>query len=146
MIMNKSATNYGLDYGDYVRMLIFENEEKETLKQSKILEEERAQFAGKKSRRERRIAKDKRLKEKGDHSPLSYIVVEKTKRKSDDEESEKSARSSCSFSSSSSPPPPPLSYRRSRQSRSKSRSPPSRRKSSPASQVFLICESVRLRS
>jgi hypothetical protein len=44
-IMNKCATNYGMQYGDYVRILIIEEEEKEEIRQNKILAAERAQFA-----------------------------------------------------------------------------------------------------
>jgi hypothetical protein len=44
-IMNKAATNYGMEYGDYVRMLMLEEEEKEEIKQNKLLEAEKAQFS-----------------------------------------------------------------------------------------------------
>ncbi len=43
--MNKAATNYGMEYGDYVRMLMLEEEEKEEIKQNKLLEAEKAQFS-----------------------------------------------------------------------------------------------------
>ena len=74
VIINKCATNYGMQYGDYVRMLILDNEEKEAIARNKLVEAEKAQYSGRKSRRERRIAKEKRLRGRGSLSPLSYIV------------------------------------------------------------------------
>ncbi len=44
-IMNTSATNYGMEYGDYIRMIMLEEEEKEEIKQNKLLEAEKAQFS-----------------------------------------------------------------------------------------------------
>jgi arginine/serine-rich splicing factor 16 len=74
VIINKCATNYGMQYGDYIRMLILDNEEKESIIRNKLLEAEKSQYSGRKSRRERRVAKEKRLRERGSLSPLSYIV------------------------------------------------------------------------
>ena len=45
VIINKCATEYGMQYGDYVRMLILDNEEKETLIRNKLLEAEKAQYS-----------------------------------------------------------------------------------------------------
>jgi hypothetical protein len=45
IIINKCATEYGMQYGDYVRMLILDNEEKETLIRNKLLEAEKAQYS-----------------------------------------------------------------------------------------------------
>ena len=42
VILNKCGSNYGLEYGDFIRMLIVDNEEKEKVKQSKLLEAEKA--------------------------------------------------------------------------------------------------------
>lgn len=44
-ILNQSATSYGMDYGDFVRMLTLDFEEKEELKRSKLLEAEKAQYS-----------------------------------------------------------------------------------------------------
>ena len=44
VILNKCATNYGMQFGDYIRMLILENEEKEEMKRNKLLEAEKAQY------------------------------------------------------------------------------------------------------
>lgn len=45
VILNKHATDYGMEYGDYIRMLILDNEEKETMKRNKLLEAEKAQYS-----------------------------------------------------------------------------------------------------
>ena len=45
VILNKCATNYGMEFGDYIRMLIMESEEKEKIKQNKLLEAEKAQYS-----------------------------------------------------------------------------------------------------
>ncbi len=45
VILNKCATNYGMEFGDYIRMLILEGEEKEKIKQNKLLEAEKAQYS-----------------------------------------------------------------------------------------------------
>ena len=45
VILNKCATNYGLEFGDFIRISILENEEKEQIKKNKILEAEKAQFS-----------------------------------------------------------------------------------------------------
>lgn len=94
VILNKRSTDYGMEFGDYVRMLILDNEERETLKRNKELELEKSQYSGRKSRRERRLAKEKRLREKGSLSPLSFIVTENKEKKDDDDEGSRS--SSCS--------------------------------------------------
>lgn len=44
-ILNKSATNFGMEYGDYIRMITLDFEEKETIKRNKLLEAEKAQFS-----------------------------------------------------------------------------------------------------
>jgi len=70
VILNKCATNYGMDYGDYIRLLIVESEEKEKVKMCKLIEAEKAQYSGRKSRRERRIVKERLRRDRGDMSPL----------------------------------------------------------------------------
>lgn len=45
VILNKCATSFGMEFGDFVRMMILDNEEKETLKRNKLLEAEKAQFS-----------------------------------------------------------------------------------------------------
>jgi hypothetical protein len=45
VILNKCATNYGMQFGDYIRMLILENEEKEEMKRNKLLEAEKSQYS-----------------------------------------------------------------------------------------------------
>lgn len=44
-ILNKSAIEYGMEYGDFVRMLTLDYEEKEDLKRNKLLEAEKAQYS-----------------------------------------------------------------------------------------------------
>ena len=45
VILNKCATNFGMQFGDYIRMLILESEEKEQMRQEKLLEAEKAQYS-----------------------------------------------------------------------------------------------------
>jgi len=80
--LNKYACNYGIKDGEFVRMLRKERDEKEMLKAQKALEVEKAQYSGRKSRRERRMAKDKRLIERG-LGPLSYKAVAEGDKKSE---------------------------------------------------------------
>lgn len=44
-ILNKSGAKYGMDNGDYMRMLILDNEERESIKKNKLLEAEKAQYS-----------------------------------------------------------------------------------------------------
>lgn len=44
-ILNKYACDYGMHFGDYIRMLQKDHHEKLMLKKQKILEAERAQFS-----------------------------------------------------------------------------------------------------
>lgn len=44
-ILNKCATSFGMEYGDYIRMLILDDEEKEKIKMNKLLEAEKAQYS-----------------------------------------------------------------------------------------------------
>lgn len=45
VILNKCATNYGLEFGDFIRISILENDEKEQIKKNKLLEAEKAQYS-----------------------------------------------------------------------------------------------------
>lgn len=44
-ILNKHAIKYGMESGDFVRMLIIDHDEKEAIKQNKLLEAEKAQYS-----------------------------------------------------------------------------------------------------
>ncbi|XP_052827872.1 CLK4-associating serine/arginine rich protein isoform X3 [Octopus bimaculoides] len=72
-ILNQCAQHYGMHDDDYVRYLRKDKEELEALRQAKLLEEEKAQFAGRKSRRERRAYKEKKLQGRK-ISPPSYAA------------------------------------------------------------------------
>ncbi|CAF1313841.1 unnamed protein product, partial [Didymodactylos carnosus] len=76
-IFNKCAMSYGMEFGDFVRMLILDKEELEIIRENKLIEQEKQQFSvkGRKARRERRLAKEKRLRER-DFSPPSYMARE----------------------------------------------------------------------
>ena len=45
VILNKCATSYGMQFGDYIHMLILENEEKEEMKRNTGMEAEKAQYS-----------------------------------------------------------------------------------------------------
>ena len=45
VILNQTATNYGMEFGDYIRMLILDYDEKETIRKNKLLEAEKAQYS-----------------------------------------------------------------------------------------------------
>lgn len=49
-ILNKCATSFGMEYGDYIRMLILDDEEKEKIQMNKLLEAEKAQYSVRESR------------------------------------------------------------------------------------------------
>lgn len=72
-MLNQCAQQYGMRDDDYVRYLRKDKEELEALRQAKLLEEEKAQFAGRKSRRERRAYKEKKLQGRK-ISPPSYAA------------------------------------------------------------------------
>ncbi|XP_053399978.1 CLK4-associating serine/arginine rich protein-like isoform X2 [Mercenaria mercenaria] len=75
---NICGTAYGMGKQDYIKYLHRDKDEQEALKQAKLLEEEKAQFAGRKSRRERRIYKEKRLAGRK-LSPPSYAARDSPK-------------------------------------------------------------------
>lgn len=76
--MNVVGTAFGMGKKDYIKYLRRDKDEQEALRQAKLLEEEKAQFAGRKSRRERRIYKEKRLAGRK-LSPPSYAARESPK-------------------------------------------------------------------
>ncbi|RMZ96342.1 CLK4-associating serine arginine rich, partial [Brachionus plicatilis] len=45
VILNKKSTDFGMEFGDYIRMMIVDNEEKEALKRNKELEIEKSQYS-----------------------------------------------------------------------------------------------------
>jgi splicing factor, arginine/serine-rich 16 len=45
VILNTCATNYGMQYGDYIHMLLLDNEEKEMIKRNTVIEQEKAQYS-----------------------------------------------------------------------------------------------------
>jgi len=96
VILNKCAINYGMDYGDYIRMLVLDKEEKEKIKMNKLLEAEKAQYSGRKSRRERRIVKERLRKERGDISPLSYVIAKSPEKENNSSRSQSRSRSNSS--------------------------------------------------
>ncbi|XP_052766809.1 CLK4-associating serine/arginine rich protein-like [Mya arenaria] len=99
--LNLCGIQFGMGKKDYVKYLRRDKDEQEAIREAKQLEEEKAQFAGRKSRRERRMFKEKRLAGRK-LSPPSYA-----------------ARSSPKYEP----------YRRSTsRSRSRSHSPPRRRR------------------
>ncbi|XP_058877469.1 CLK4-associating serine/arginine rich protein-like [Acipenser ruthenus] len=69
--VNKLATSYGMAEGDFVRMLRKDKQEVEAIKHAKALEEEKAMYSGRRSRRQRREFREKRLKGR-QISPPSY--------------------------------------------------------------------------
>jgi len=58
--INLYATQYGMKSDDFVRLLRRDKEEMEALKEARQLEEAKAQFSGRKSRKERRAINEKR--------------------------------------------------------------------------------------
>ncbi|XP_063426458.1 CLK4-associating serine/arginine rich protein-like isoform X1 [Mytilus trossulus] len=77
-LLNECAQQYGMKDEDFVSMLQRDKEEAEAMKLARILEEEKAQFAGRKSRRERRAYKEKRLAGRK-LSPPSYAARDSPK-------------------------------------------------------------------
>lgn len=77
-LLNECAEQYSMKQDDFVSMLQKDKEEAEALKLARILEEEKAQFAGRKSRRERRAYKEKKLAGRT-LSPPSYAARDSPK-------------------------------------------------------------------
>uniref|UniRef100_A0A0A9XD10 CLK4-associating serine/arginine rich protein n=3 Tax=Lygus hesperus TaxID=30085 RepID=A0A0A9XD10_LYGHE len=59
--MNSNALPYGMESNDFFSFLTKDREEAETLRMAKELEEEKAMYSGRKSRRERRAYREKKL-------------------------------------------------------------------------------------
>jgi hypothetical protein len=81
--------------GDFVKQLQNEKLERDTLKEQKLLETQKAQLFGRQSRNERRKAKDNKIKYRP-MSPLSYALpdVNENKNESDEEKDERTNRRS----------------------------------------------------
>ncbi|XP_061172949.1 CLK4-associating serine/arginine rich protein-like [Saccostrea echinata] len=77
-LLNQCAQTYGMKDEDFVCWLSRDKEEMEEIRQAKMLEEEKAQFAGRKSRRERRAYKEKKLAGRK-LSPPSYAARDSPK-------------------------------------------------------------------
>ncbi|XP_038046755.1 CLK4-associating serine/arginine rich protein-like isoform X2 [Patiria miniata] len=72
--LNSVGERYGMKPNEYVRMLERDKHELDMQKRFKEIEEEKALYSGRKSRRERRMLVEKRLRARGDDklSPPSY--------------------------------------------------------------------------
>lgn len=77
-LLNQCAQTYGMKDEDFVCWLTRDKEEMEEIRLAKMLEEEKAQFAGRKSRRERRAYKEKKLAGRK-LSPPSYAARDSPK-------------------------------------------------------------------
>ncbi|XP_077536498.1 uncharacterized protein LOC144148850 [Haemaphysalis longicornis] len=72
--MNDYSHAYGMESTDFISYLHLDKEEQERLKQARELEEEKAMYSGRKSRRERRALREKKLKNRKVTSPPSYAA------------------------------------------------------------------------
>lgn len=72
--MNDHSHTYGMESTDFISYLHLDKEEQERLKQARELEEEKAMYSGRKSRRERRALREKKLKNRKVTSPPSYAA------------------------------------------------------------------------
>uniref|UniRef100_A0A1E1X4U9 Putative splicing factor arginine/serine-rich n=1 Tax=Amblyomma aureolatum TaxID=187763 RepID=A0A1E1X4U9_9ACAR len=72
--MNDHSHTYGMEATDFISYLHLDKEEQERLKQARELEEEKAMYSGRKSRRERRALREKKLKNRKVTSPPSYAA------------------------------------------------------------------------
>ncbi|KAL3223515.1 hypothetical protein MRX96_049760 [Rhipicephalus microplus] len=72
--MNDHSHSYGMESTDFISYLHLDKEEQERLKQARELEEEKAMYSGRKSRRERRALREKKLKNRKVTSPPSYAA------------------------------------------------------------------------
>ncbi|CAF1311337.1 unnamed protein product [Adineta steineri] len=76
--LNKVATHYGMAFGDFARMLILDREEMQTIRDNKLEREQDIPVKGRRARRERRLAKERRIKER-DFCPPNYLNREMPK-------------------------------------------------------------------
>ena len=60
--LEKCSLNYGMGYNDFIRAMDLDQNIQEQADAAKAIESEKLKMAGKKSRRERRVLKDQRLK------------------------------------------------------------------------------------
>ncbi|CAN8000314.1 unnamed protein product, partial [Ixodes hexagonus] len=74
--MNANSVLYGMEDTDFISFLHLDKEEQERLRQARELEEEKAMYSGRKSRRERRALREKKLKNRVVTSPPSYAQRE----------------------------------------------------------------------
>lgn len=74
--MNTLSLSYGMESTDFISFLHLDKEEQERLKLARELEEEKAMYSGRKSRRERRALREKKLKNRIVTSPPSYAARE----------------------------------------------------------------------
>ncbi|XP_067138242.1 CLK4-associating serine/arginine rich protein isoform X2 [Centruroides vittatus] len=74
--MNENSTKYGMVGDDFISFLHQDKEETEQLRLAKELEEEKAMYSGRKSRRERRALREKKLQGRRVTSPPSYAARE----------------------------------------------------------------------
>ncbi|KAK2156478.1 hypothetical protein LSH36_212g01013 [Paralvinella palmiformis] len=77
-LLNQASLKYGMEGNDFYYNLEVDKDEAEALRLAKIMEEEKAQFSGRKSRRERRAFKERRLKDRP-ASPPAYAARESPK-------------------------------------------------------------------
>uniref|UniRef100_A0A8W8HXI0 Suppressor of white apricot N-terminal domain-containing protein n=1 Tax=Magallana gigas TaxID=29159 RepID=A0A8W8HXI0_MAGGI len=95
VLLNQCAQTYGMKDEDFVCWLTRDKEEMEEIRLAKMLEEEKAQFAGRKSRRERRAYKEKKLAGRK-LSPPSYAARDSPKYEPYQRRSSSSRSRSCS--------------------------------------------------
>ncbi|XP_064484050.1 CLK4-associating serine/arginine rich protein-like isoform X2 [Ornithodoros turicata] len=74
--MNTYSHVYGMETTDFISYLYKDKEEQEQLKLARELEEEKAMYSGRKSRRERRALREKKLRGRRVTSPPSYAARE----------------------------------------------------------------------
>lgn len=70
--MSIVSLQFGMTHSDFVSCLSTDQDAQDNLEKAKVIDMEKQRMAGKKSRRERRILKDERLKNRV-IGPLSYV-------------------------------------------------------------------------
>ncbi|CAH1793228.1 unnamed protein product, partial [Owenia fusiformis] len=96
-VLNSSGTMFGLGETDYIDFLKKDKRDTEEFKLAKMVEEEKAQFSGRKSRRERRAYKEKQLMNRK-FSPPSYAARDSPEYKPYNKRASKSRSRSRSYS------------------------------------------------
>ncbi|XP_015905865.1 CLK4-associating serine/arginine rich protein [Parasteatoda tepidariorum] len=74
--MNEHSTKYGMVDDDFITYLLQDKEEADQLRLAREIEEEKAMYSGRKSRRERRALREKKLAGRKITSPPSYAARE----------------------------------------------------------------------